>query len=208
MVDEERIAPRPRRRRLDEGGGRGPWSTRPTGPAAATTSPRSPSGSSTPPLLSAEPEGATLVGPSAEAAGLTATEVRRRAAAEAARERREKLGAQADRRRRLRSAAKALAVLVVARRDRVRRLVRAAPGLVPRHRLRRAGRPLSRPALRAARSGSSSMASATRSPIQTDVAAAAPPRIGHRPRAPLPRRRRLADRRHRSLAMAEGSSDT
>ncbi len=59
-----------------------------------------------------EPEGATLIGPSAEAAGLTATEVRRRAAAEAARERREELAAK-PKRRRLRSAAKALAVLVI-----------------------------------------------------------------------------------------------
>src|SRR5262249_39467273 len=34
---------------------------------------------------------------------------------------------------------------------------------------------------------------------------AAPPRIGHRPRPPLARGRRLPDRRHRSLAVAEGS---
>jgi protein phosphatase len=59
-----------------------------------------------------EPEGATLVGPSAEAAGLTATEVRRRAAAAAARERRERLAA-APPRRRLRRAIKALAALVL-----------------------------------------------------------------------------------------------
>jgi serine/threonine protein phosphatase PrpC len=58
------------------------------------------------------PEGATLIGPSAEEAGLTATEVRRRAAGAAARERREKLAAK-PKRRRLRTAAKALAVLVV-----------------------------------------------------------------------------------------------
>jgi protein phosphatase len=60
----------------------------------------------------ATPEGATLVGPSAEEAGLTATEVRRRAAAEAARQRREEL-ATAKPRRRLRTAAKALALLLV-----------------------------------------------------------------------------------------------
>jgi PPM family protein phosphatase len=59
-----------------------------------------------------EPEGATLVGPSAEAAGLTATEVRRRAAAAAARERRERLDA-APPRRRLRRALKVLAALVL-----------------------------------------------------------------------------------------------
>jgi protein phosphatase len=59
-----------------------------------------------------QPEGATLIGPSAEEAGLTATEVRRRAAATAARERREKLVAKPPRRR-LRGAAKVLAVLVV-----------------------------------------------------------------------------------------------
>jgi protein phosphatase len=59
-----------------------------------------------------EPEGATLVGPSAEAAGLTATEVRRRAAAAAARERRERLDA-APPRRRLRRAIKAFAALVL-----------------------------------------------------------------------------------------------
>jgi protein phosphatase len=57
-------------------------------------------------------EGATLVGPSAGEAGLTATEVRRRAAAEAARQRREELAA-AKPRRRLRTAAKALAALVL-----------------------------------------------------------------------------------------------
>jgi protein phosphatase len=59
------------------------------------------------------PEGATLIGPAAEEAGLTATEVRRRAAAEAAKKRRESLAAARPRRRRLRTAAKALAVLVV-----------------------------------------------------------------------------------------------
>jgi protein phosphatase len=58
------------------------------------------------------PEGATLIGPSAEEAGLTATEVRRRAAAAAAKERREQLAAKPQRRR-LRTAAKALAVLVL-----------------------------------------------------------------------------------------------
>jgi serine/threonine protein phosphatase PrpC len=57
-------------------------------------------------------EGATLIGPSAEEAGLTATEVRRRAAAAAAKERRDQLAAK-PKRRRLRTAAKALAVLVV-----------------------------------------------------------------------------------------------
>ena len=59
-----------------------------------------------------QPEGATLVGPSAEEAGLTGTEVRRRAAAAAARERREQLAAKPPRRR-LRSAAKVLAVFAV-----------------------------------------------------------------------------------------------
>jgi protein phosphatase len=59
-----------------------------------------------------QPEGATLIGPSAEEAGLTATEVRRRAAGAAARERREQLATK-PRRRRLRTAAKALAALVV-----------------------------------------------------------------------------------------------
>lgn len=58
------------------------------------------------------PEGATLVGPSAEEAGLTATEVRRRAAAEAARKRREDLAA-APSHRRLRTAAKVLAALLL-----------------------------------------------------------------------------------------------
>ena len=59
-----------------------------------------------------QPEGATLVGPSAEEAGLTATEVRRRAAGAAARERRERLGVKSPRRR-LRRVAKALAVVAV-----------------------------------------------------------------------------------------------
>ncbi|HEX3324676.1 MAG TPA: Stp1/IreP family PP2C-type Ser/Thr phosphatase [Solirubrobacterales bacterium] len=59
-----------------------------------------------------QPEGATLVGPSAAEAGLTSTEVRRRAAAAAARERREKLAAHPPRRR-LRRAAKVFAVLAV-----------------------------------------------------------------------------------------------
>jgi PPM family protein phosphatase len=59
-----------------------------------------------------EPEGATLIGPSAEEAGLTATEVRRRAAAQAASKRRQELGAK-PKRRRLRTAAKVLAALVV-----------------------------------------------------------------------------------------------
>jgi protein phosphatase len=58
------------------------------------------------------PEGATLIGPTAEAEGLTATEVRRRAAAAAAKERREGLAAR-PRRRRVRTAAKALAAIVV-----------------------------------------------------------------------------------------------
>lgn len=61
-----------------------------------------------------EPEGATLIGPSAEEAGLTATEVRRRAAGEAAQKRRDQLDAK-PKRRRLRTAAKVLVgVLVVA----------------------------------------------------------------------------------------------
>jgi PPM family protein phosphatase len=55
---------------------------------------------------------ATLIGAAAEEAGLTATEVRRRAAAAAAEERRERLTAKRARRG-LRSAAKALAALVV-----------------------------------------------------------------------------------------------
>jgi PPM family protein phosphatase len=59
-----------------------------------------------------QPEGATLIGPSAEEAGLTATEVRRRAAGAAARERREQLEAKPPRRR-LRQGAKALAALAV-----------------------------------------------------------------------------------------------
>jgi protein phosphatase len=59
-----------------------------------------------------QPEGATLIGPSAEEAGLTGTEVRRRAAAAAARQRREQLAAKPPRRR-LRTALKALAVVAV-----------------------------------------------------------------------------------------------
>ena len=59
-----------------------------------------------------QPEGATLIGPSAEEAGLTATEVRRRAAAAAAAERREKLAAKPGRRR-LRTAARVLAATLV-----------------------------------------------------------------------------------------------
>jgi PPM family protein phosphatase len=57
-------------------------------------------------------EGATLIGSEAEAAGLSATEVRRRAAAEAARKRREEVEAR-PRGRRLRTALKALVVLLV-----------------------------------------------------------------------------------------------
>jgi PPM family protein phosphatase len=59
-----------------------------------------------------QPEGATLIGPSAEEAGLTATEVRRRAAAAAARERREQLEASPPRRR-LRRVAQAFAALAL-----------------------------------------------------------------------------------------------
>ncbi|MBA3865696.1 MAG: Stp1/IreP family PP2C-type Ser/Thr phosphatase [Solirubrobacterales bacterium] len=59
-----------------------------------------------------DPEGATLIGPSAEEAGLTATEVRRRAAAEAAQKRRRELEAK-PKRHRLRTVAKVLALLVV-----------------------------------------------------------------------------------------------
>ena len=59
-----------------------------------------------------EPEGATLIGPSAEEAGLTATEVRRRAATEAANRRREELAAK-PKRRRLRTVARVLAAVVV-----------------------------------------------------------------------------------------------
>jgi PPM family protein phosphatase len=58
------------------------------------------------------PEGATLIGPSADEVGLTATEVRRRAAAAAAKARREQLAAK-PKRRRLRTAAKALSVVVI-----------------------------------------------------------------------------------------------
>jgi protein phosphatase len=58
------------------------------------------------------PEGATLIGASAEEAGLTATEVRRRAAAEAARQRRQEQAGDKPKRR-LRTALKALAVIVV-----------------------------------------------------------------------------------------------
>jgi len=60
-----------------------------------------------------QPEGATLVGPSAAEAGLTATEVRRRAAAAAAQKRREELETRRPRRRRLRTAAKLLVALLV-----------------------------------------------------------------------------------------------
>lgn len=59
-----------------------------------------------------EPEGATLIGPSAEEAGLTATEVRRRAAAEAAEKRRREL-ADRPKRQRLKTVAKVLAALIV-----------------------------------------------------------------------------------------------
>jgi PPM family protein phosphatase len=59
-----------------------------------------------------QPEGATLVGPSAEEAGLTATEVRRRAAGAAARDRREQLAAKSPSRR-LRRTFKVLAVLLI-----------------------------------------------------------------------------------------------
>lgn len=61
------------------------------------------------------PEGATLIGPSAAEAGLTGTEVRRRAAAEAARQRREEAvaGKSTRRRRRLKTAAKVAAAVIV-----------------------------------------------------------------------------------------------
>jgi PPM family protein phosphatase len=59
-----------------------------------------------------EPEGATLIGPSAEEVGLTATEVRRRAAATAARERRDALAAKLPRRP-LRRTLKVLAGLLL-----------------------------------------------------------------------------------------------
>ena len=59
-----------------------------------------------------EPEGATLIGPTAEEAGLTATEVRRRAAAEAAEKRRQELATK-PKRGRLKTVAKVLAALLV-----------------------------------------------------------------------------------------------
>jgi protein phosphatase len=64
---------------------------------------------------SLEPEGATLIGPSAEDAGLTATEVRRRAAADAARRRREEAAAARPGRRRriVKRVAGLLALLIV-----------------------------------------------------------------------------------------------
>ncbi len=62
--------------------------------------------------LGEAPDQATLIGATAEEAGLTATEVRRRAAAEAARERRERLVASSPRRG-LRTAAKAIALVVL-----------------------------------------------------------------------------------------------
>ncbi len=59
-----------------------------------------------------QPEGATLIGPSAEEAGLTATEVRRRAAGAAAQQRREQL-AEKPPGRRLRRTLRVLGVLLV-----------------------------------------------------------------------------------------------
>jgi PPM family protein phosphatase len=61
-----------------------------------------------------QPEGATLIGPSAEEAGLTATEVRRRAAAAAARDRREQLATRRPQRRVRRTIAVLAAIVLVA----------------------------------------------------------------------------------------------
>jgi PPM family protein phosphatase len=64
------------------------------------------------PAVGGSPGDATLIGDSAEEAGLTATEVRRRAAADAARKRRENVAAKPGHPR-LRTAAKALAALLL-----------------------------------------------------------------------------------------------
>jgi protein phosphatase len=61
-----------------------------------------------------QPEGATLVGPSAEEAGLTATEVRRRAAGAAAQQRREELAVKPRRRGRRRTLKVLVALVLVA----------------------------------------------------------------------------------------------
>ena len=133
-------------------------------------------------------EGATLIGASAEEAGLTATEVRRRAAAEAARKRREEQATK-PRRRGLQRAAKVRGAAGRARGDRLRRLVRQPPGLVPRHRRRRPGRPLPRPALRAA-VRAQALRRALREPDPDRVAAAEAARRRYRPRPALDARTR------------------
>ena len=140
-------------------------------------------------------EDATLIGATAEEAGLTTTEVRRRAAAAAAQQRRETLrreaatargadGGQGARRR------------GPDRRDRLRRLVRQPPGLVPRHRRRRQGGALPRPPLRAALRRAP-LRRALREPDPDRLAVEQAPRRRHRPRPALPRGRRLPGRRNR-----------
>ena len=137
-----------------------------------------------------QPEGATLIGPSAEEAGLTGTEVRRRAAAAAARDRREKLASKPGRRRG-RYRGEGAGGGRRPRRGRVRRLVRAAAGLVPRHRPGRPGRPLPRPSLRTplrgqALQGALLGAAPDRSPCRSDAANRSPATTSARAKTPSP----------------------
>ena len=149
MLDDEHIGQPAGARLLDGGGGAGAGrrsqpGRRPRQHHRDRLPARRPDGRNRGRGAGAAPEGATLIGGSAEEAGLTATEVRRRAAAEAARKRREELAGASRAAAALRTALKVLAVLVADRRDRLRRLVRQPPGLVPRHRRRRPRRPLPR----------------------------------------------------------------
>ena len=190
MLGEEQIAAAARRRHLDGGGGRGPWSTRPTAPAAATTSPRSPSGSKTPPRRRRRARGRDADrrrGRGGRADRDRGPPPRRRRGRPAAPRAARSEAAAA----RLRTAAKVLAAIVLVARDRLRRLVRQPPGLVPRHRRRRPGRALPRPSLRTALRHQA-LRRALREPDPDRLAADA----GAATRSPattsLPRRRRLA----------------
>ena len=140
-------------------------------------------------------EGATLIGSTAEEAGLSTTEVRRRAAGDAARKRREEQEAQ-PRGAACARVAKVLAVLLVDRRRRLRRLVRQPADLVPRHRRLGAGRALPGRALRAA-VRDRPLLGALHQPDPDRVAVRQAPGRRQRPQAALTRGRRLPGRRHR-----------
>ena len=142
-----------------------------------------------------EPEGATLIGASARGGGAD----RHRGSPPRRRRGGARSGASSSPPSRsaggCERAAKALAAVVLLGGDRLRRLVRQPPDLVPRHRRRRPGRALPRPSLRTPLRDRA-LSGALCEPAPDRLAAGAPPRRGHRPQPALALGRGLAARRN------------